>query len=196
MTARSSSELADTALEATIRRIEGARRGREARGGSPSGKSQTEEARGEDRRGGRTVLRWCAATASSAQKRVTGAGKQQGGRRWRGCGSLLKAGRGGRNAPTFCGCGRGGRNGGCLRPRETEVAAGGRGGRRQVGPVRQRHKREVRGAATAVVASDAGRPSKEERRRGENRGRAKKRASRPTGPKGGRERKRSFLFLI
>jgi hypothetical protein len=80
MTARSSSELADTALEATIRRIEGARRGREARGGSPSGKSQTEEARGEDRRGGRTVLRWCAATASSAQKRVTGAGKQQGGK--------------------------------------------------------------------------------------------------------------------
>jgi hypothetical protein len=59
--ARSPSELADMALETTNRRIEGARRGREAQGGSLSEKSQTEEARGEDRRGGRTVLRWCAA---------------------------------------------------------------------------------------------------------------------------------------
>jgi hypothetical protein len=56
-----------------------------------------------------------------------------------------------------------------------------------VGPARQPHKREEWGTATAVLASDAGRPSKEERRRGENRGRAKKMASRPTGPKGGRE---------
>jgi hypothetical protein len=50
--------------------------------------------------------------------------------------------------------------------------------------------------ATAVVASDAGRPSKEERRRGENRGRAKKRASRPTGPKGGGRGKGVFFFLF
>jgi hypothetical protein len=77
--ARSPSELADTALEATIQGIGGVGREREARGGSPSGKSQTEEARGEDRRDGRMVLRWCAATASSAQKRGPGTGKTEGG---------------------------------------------------------------------------------------------------------------------
>jgi hypothetical protein len=46
-------------------------------------------------------------------------------------------------------------------------------GRRQVGLARQWHKGEERGATTAVVASDAGRPRKSAERRG-----------RPSGPRG------------
>jgi hypothetical protein len=62
-------------------------------------------------------------------------------------------------------------------------------------PVSGRRGKERRGGGFAS-RGPAQRARGRKEREGENRGRAKKRASRPTGPKGGRERKRSFLFLI